>query len=282
MEQRRKIIISTGTEGEETLSTPHFDTEATLAAKPVVPLTEPVALPPTQPQNAYAVPHEASYSPRSTKGTEASTPWKRSTLILIILAAVSVGIASGLAIGLYQSRNKTSAPVVAQPAAVNETQQATTQIPAETTQLPQVKQPEQPPEMEEASADKETVARVPVEETDDDSIEKARREDRRTEERDDKRSDDKPAARDNPKRDEARVPARVERDRPVDYPVVDEREDKIERRERRREERREERRAERRRQREENSDGPLNFPRSAERARQEINRIRDIFEGRQP
>jgi hypothetical protein len=276
MEQRRKIVISTGTDGEETLSTPHFDVEATLAAKPVVPLTEPVE-PPTSPQNAYAaVPYTASYAPRAAKA--ASSPWKRSTLILIILAAVGVGIASGLAIGLYQSRNKTSAPVAAQPAAANETQQAATQIPAETTQLPQVKQPQQP-QIEEVAAENEERMTAPVEEPDDDSVEKARRADKRSDERDDKRDNDKQAARDNPKRDEERAPARVVvRERPSDTPVLDEREDRIERRERRREERR----AERRRQREENSDGPLNFPRSAERARQEINRIRDIFEGRQP
>lgn len=277
MEQRRKIVISTGTEGEETLSTPHFDAEATLAAKPVVPLSEPVAPPPI-PQNAY----DSAYAPRAAAAAS-STPWKRSTLILIILAAVTVGIASGLAIGLYQSRNRTSAaPVVAQPAAVNETQQSATQIPAETTQLPEVKQPEQQPELKEATAENETSVTPPVEEPDNDSVEKARRDDRRSDDRDEKRSDDKPSARDNARRDEERPPARVVRERPSDNPVVDEREDRIERRERRREERREERRAERRRQREENADGPFNFPRNAERARQEINRIRDIFEGRQP
>lgn len=279
MEQRRKIIISTGSEGEETLSTPHFDTEATLAAKPVVPLTEPIEPPPT-PQNAYAVPYAASYGPRAAAA--ASTPWKRSTLILIILAAVSVGIASGLAIGLYQSRNKTSTPVVAQPSAATETQQTTSQIPAETTQLPQVKQPEQQPEPEETTAQNETVNTPPIEETNNDSIEKARRDDSRSDEKEERRNNDKQAAREDSRRDEERAPARVVRERASDEPVIDEREDRIARRERRREERREERRAERRRQREENGDSPLNFPRSAERARQEINRIRDIFEGRQP
>ena len=41
MEEKDKIVISTGHEPEEGLETPHFDAEETLlAARPVVPLTE--------------------------------------------------------------------------------------------------------------------------------------------------------------------------------------------------------------------------------------------------
>jgi hypothetical protein len=75
------------------------------------------------------------------------------------------------------------------------------------------------------------------------------------------------------------------RDRRAPVPIFDERdeEDEDARRAERRERRREERRDERRRRREDDDDGgPVRVPRNVERARQEINRIRDIFEGRQP
>jgi hypothetical protein len=268
MEQRRKIIVQTGTEADETLSTPHFvDDEATLLARPVVPLAEPVEPPPDVYAESRA---DAAYAPRAAAEV---SPWKRSTLILIILAAVGVGVASGLAIGLYQSRQKApAAPVTMQPSVTEP--QATTQPQSEPMQSVRVNQPE---EQEEAEPEQETeIAAVPSDEetpernTKDNSDDEARREDKQT-------------ARENRKRDEERdAPAVVPDNVPADYSGVDEREDRIERRERRREERREARRAERRRQREEEGDAPLGVPRNVERARQEINRIRDIFEGRQP
>lgn len=267
MEQRRKIIVPTGAEADEELSTPHFDAEATLLARPVVPLTEPVE----PPLDVYMASNAAAaYAPRAAT----ASLWKRSTLILIILAAVSVGVLSGLAIGLYQSRRKApAAPVVARPT-TNEPEQATAQPQTEPVQAVRVNQPEeQEPETTEeaqipaATADKEK----PNKETKNDSADESRR-------------DDKQVARENRKRDEERVPPPapvVPDNSPADYSVMDERDVRIERRERRREERKEARRAERRRQREED-DGPSNIPRNVERARQEINRIRDIFEGSQP
>ncbi|MBD0324924.1 MAG: hypothetical protein ICV68_00750 [Pyrinomonadaceae bacterium] len=268
MEQRRKIIIPTGADPEETLSTPHFDTEATLSARPVVPLAEPVALPP---EDAYSVQQQvgAAYPPAPPT---ASSPWKRSTLILIILAAVGLGIASGLAIGLYQSRTtKASAPVVAQPSASDETQQAARQPEPQLEQPPVVNEPETPQPEEEVQIPPAPPVEEPESEPADDAVDN---------------DDDKQSSRENRKRDETRSTPPVDRDKPAVYdPDVierDEREERRARREERRERRREERREERRRQREQNEDDPLDVPRNIERARQEINRIRDIFEGRQP
>ncbi len=265
MEQRRKIIVPTGVEADETLTTPHFDAEATLLARPVVPLPEPVEPPP----DVYTPAHAAA---QANGASSAPSLWKRSTLIMIILAAVCVGIASGLAIGLYQSRQKapvaastTTTTAPAQPV-VSEPQQAEAQPQAEARQSARVEQPAEEETEEDASADdEETRGKEPKRRSDDDA-------------RDD--DDDKPVARDNRKRDEERAaPPVVVRERPVEIPDIDEREEK---RRERREQRREERREARRRQREENADGPVEFPRNVERARQEINRIRDIFEGRQP
>lgn len=249
MEQRRKIIIQTGTEPDETLSTPHFDTEATLAARPVVPLAGPAA------QQAYPVPRAG-----------ASSSWKRPTLILIVLFAVSLGVVSGLAIGYYQSRRKAPAaqPVATAPT-VDEPQQATVQPQPEPKQSTRAS--EQPEEVVKPETEAQTPVTLPDKETvTKDSSDEAERNDKR-------------AARDDANRDEERrVPPVVVRQEPAEYPIEDEREE----RRSRREERRERRREERRRQREENEDSPLRVPRHIERAQQQINRIRDIFEGRQP
>lgn len=266
MEQRRKIIVPTGAETDETLSTPHFDAEATLSARPVVPLTEAVE-PPAR--DIYSESHAAAYAP-----SVASSSWKRSTLILIILAAVCVGIASGLAIGLYQSSRKApAAQIVEQPSASEPQQQATTQPEPMQPVLVNQTEPEPEEEISVPTSDKET---------DDAAETKNSTETKNNSSDDEPERANKPVARDNPKRDEERVPPTVVRDRQPDDVVRDERDERMERRERRREERREERRAERRRQREESAGAPLEVPRNIERARQEINRIRDIFEGRQP
>lgn len=266
MEQRRKIIIPTAIEGDDALSTPHFDTEATLSARPVVPLSEPVA-PPAQ--TAYA----DSGSGRYAAGATVSS-WKRSTLILIVLTAVGVGIASGLAIGLYHSSQKVPAPVAAQ-SSVSEPQQpqppSAVQPQPEPTATPRVNPTVEPtPKLEEAIA--QTPAAPAVEEPKNRTGAKNKRDDN------ERQNEDRQAERDNPKRNEERVPPAVVRDRRVE----DDDEDIRDERRGRREQRREERRAERRRQRDEDDDGPSNVPRNVERARQEINRIRDIFEGRQP
>jgi hypothetical protein len=277
MEERRKIIIPTGADPEETLATPHFDAEATLSARPVVPLSEQAA-----PQNAYAMPR----GPGAASPAGAS-PWKRSTLIFIVLAAVSIGVASGLAIGLYQTRRKTPAPVATEPAA-SETQQAITQprSPAPTPEpAPRVKQ-EEP----EAVQQPEAEARIPVAPTDKEAkvkpTDEAKRNDgdnERDNGRDKDRDKDKQGARETRKRDEERAAQDSERDRPVERePITDARDETRDERRARREERQAQRREDRRRQREENGDNPLDVPRTVQRTQQQINRIRDIFEGRQP
>lgn len=268
MEQRRKIIIPTGSDPDETLSTPHFDTEATLSARPVVPLAEPGS---RTPGMAYASAGQgAAYKPRQS--VAASSPWKRSTLILIVLAAVSVGVASGLAIGFYQTRTKApAANVTAQPNASEQQQQATVQPAPEPQQSTRAQQPEAvvaPPaevQLPDAPAEKATKESATAKKSSDD----------------DAQPDDKQASRSQSRRDEERDAPVIARDRRADDDDViirDERDDRRARRERRREERREERR----RERGDDAYDPQNIPRPVERVRQSINRIRDIFEGRQP
>ena len=253
MEQRRKIIIPVGGDPQATIPAPHFDAEATLSAQPVVPLKE-QAEPPSY--NDYM-------RQRSAGNSRAASQWKRSTLILIVLAAIGIGVASGLAIGFYESRGRADASVVAPPAA-SEVQQATTQPRPEPTQSQRAKQPEQETEAQVPAAPPEQEAKK----NSSDEIQSA------DENQKEGREKNKQVARDNPKQPEERVPPAVERDRSADDPVADERDERRERRERRREERR--------RQREDDTIDPLNVPRNIKRAGQEINRIRDIFEGRQP
>lgn len=248
MEQRRKIIIPTGTDPEETLSPPHFDSEATLAAQRVVPLADEGAPPK---QHANAVTHGAPSAPR------AASSWKPSTLIVIVLVAVGMGVASGLAIGLYQSRRKPPVPVVAQPT-VSEARPATVQQQPEPTPEPtRVKQAE-------SEAEAQTPAAPPAQETKKDSANEPQT--------DGHDNDNKQVARANSKRTEEQVPPATVPDRSADNdPVADERQ-----------ERRERRREERRRQREEDADAPADVPRPVERMRRNIDRLREIFEGRQP
>ena len=98
MEERRKIIIPTGVDPEETLSRRYFDTEATLAARPVVPLSD------------------AAQAPASAVKPARARRW---LLPAAIAAAVAVGVAAGLAIGVYRYRQQPQAesPVAVRPLA---------------------------------------------------------------------------------------------------------------------------------------------------------------------
>jgi hypothetical protein len=131
MEEKNKIVISTGHEPEEGLETPHFDAEETLlAARPVVPLTEEAI--------------EAWQSSSSARAEVAAPPLAKRIpmLALVIIAAVSVGLASGLAIGLYQGRQKTASATAQSSSATTTTvDPRLKQKPAEEpgkTQLPSV------------------------------------------------------------------------------------------------------------------------------------------------
>ncbi|MGB7925418.1 MAG: hypothetical protein WCF57_19425 [Pyrinomonadaceae bacterium] len=122
MEEKDKIVISTGHEPEDELETPHFDAEETLlAARPVVPLT----------QEAIEASHS---SVRAADGARPLAARRVPVLALVIIAAVSVGLMSGLAIGLYQGRKQQpTTPVAAQPSSATTTVDTRVQKSAEET-----------------------------------------------------------------------------------------------------------------------------------------------------
>lgn len=132
MEQRRRIIITTGNEPEGALPTPHFDAEATLLARPVVPLTP-----------------DAVESARGTHAGAAKKPLARRfpLLALIVLVALGVGVAGGLAIGLYQNRRKTEPAVAAQPPTVAPTVNPRVTKPAQ--EVSRAQPPSAPPVVKE-------------------------------------------------------------------------------------------------------------------------------------
>ncbi|OLE53396.1 MAG: hypothetical protein AUG51_13265 [Acidobacteria bacterium 13_1_20CM_3_53_8] len=87
MEERRRIIIPTGVERDHSLPVPQFDTEATLLARPVVPLVE------------------------------AQRPARTNLLlVLVVVAASLVGAAAALAFDSFRNHTHQNAPVAQQPA----------------------------------------------------------------------------------------------------------------------------------------------------------------------
>src|SRR4051812_45571928 len=99
MEERRKIVIPLGAEPE----TPHFDAEETLlSARPVVPIA-----------NAESAPVF-----KHTAATTTRAPFYRRSLFLslIVIAAVGIGLAAGLAIARYRYLQRSVAPIATQPA----------------------------------------------------------------------------------------------------------------------------------------------------------------------
>ena len=247
MAERRKIVIQTGEGTDEPLPTPHFDAEATLTARPVVPLTD---------QDAYRMPH-GDYAGRAPKPF-----WKRPALLVaIVLAAVGVGVAAGLAIGIYRNRNAAKTPVATAPTPT-----------VENTDLRQTVEPMPTPPERIA-----TVSEQPEEKIENEAAVEPKEEEReRTPARNERKDNDDevsqpvvakpPVVRD-------KKPAKIE-----EYTIEDERAEREAERERRREERRAERRERRRRRDVEE----VSLPRGIERAGREVNRIREIFEGRQP
>ena len=235
MAERRKIIIPTGANTDESLPAPHFDAEATLSARRVVPLSE---------QETEQL-HYAHYAqPAAIKPF-----WRRPMIIaLLVLVAASLGVAAGFAIGIYKNRNANST-VNAQP----------TENPTQIAQQPQLTPTPQPRATVSPAKTGETPAEM------------------KGEERDDKDQDRKATVRNQPndkddKSDEVTPPPPpTARDKKRDDgnsgdQVFDEKQAERQRR-----------REERRRQRDE--DETLDVPHQIQRAR---DRIRDIFEGRQP
>jgi type IV secretory pathway VirB10-like protein len=250
MAERRKIVIQTGEGMDEPLPTPHFDAEATLTARPVVPLND---------QEARQVPY-GDYAGRAPKPF-----WKRPALLVaIVLAAIGVGVAAGLAIGLYRNRNAAETPL------------ATAPTPAvENTDLNQTVEPKPTPE-ERAALVPEQPEEEPAVEPKEDAVEPKEEERERTTARNERRDNDdneesQPVVA-KPPRARDRKPVKVD-----EYVIEDERAEREAEREQRREERRAARRERRRR-----GDNEISIPRGIQRAGREVDRIREIFEGRQP
>lgn len=101
MEDRRKIVIPTGAEEAEPLETPHFDTEAARAARPVVPLAATPAL-----SDAELPPRSVHYTQSELPPRTRLSPW---LLSLVILAAMSVGAALALALDYYRNHKSEDA-----------------------------------------------------------------------------------------------------------------------------------------------------------------------------
>lgn len=248
MAERRKIIIQTGAEPGEPLPTPHFDAEATLTARPVVPLTD---------QEAQQI-HYGNYAGRAG----AKPFWKRPALLaLIVLAAVGVGIAAGLAIGVYRNRQTAETPVATTPSSTVEE--------AEVNQT--VEQPQPTPPTEQAKA---AVPDEPEEETPAEPKVEERERTVRNERKDDDNNDARPPVVVKPPVVREKKPVKID-----EYVIEDGR---GEARRAENEQRREERRAERRDRRRRGREDDINIPRGIERGRREVDRIREIFEGRQP
>jgi cytoskeletal protein RodZ len=170
-------------------------------------------------------------------------------LAMVIIAAVCAGAAGGLAVALYQSRQATQAQVAAQPPSKTAVDTRFTQKPAEETsqtQLPSV----QPVPDTDKTTDEQTASS------------------RSTDSKTDVETTKRPAMRDEEADKKQASPPLAARKKPQDERVMDEIEQKKPK-------------PPKRRARHEEDMGD-NFPRQIERANQELNRIREIFEGTQP
>ncbi|MBV9957475.1 MAG: hypothetical protein JO360_03605 [Acidobacteria bacterium] len=114
MEERRKIVISTDFDPEETLSRQYFDTEATLTARPVVPLSDAEAAASSSAVSA-ALPASAATAvlPKQQSG-------RRWVVPAVIAAALVVGLVAGVGVIAYQrSRQPQTAQAGETPQAVS-------------------------------------------------------------------------------------------------------------------------------------------------------------------
>jgi type IV secretory pathway VirB10-like protein len=238
MERKTKIVIPVGGaskdavpasnfDGGATVPAPLFDEEATISARPVVPLTE------------------------ASKGLSSRFP----LLALVVVLAISAGVAGGFAIGVYRSRqNRATAATKTTTAATTLSTDATAQTPAG-EQLPVIaseKSPEPRPRATEAeNAPTERIVRdsKPSKDDDEQIIPPVEVRERAREKREQKREERREAA--------------------IKIKDDDERESKRQRKEQRRRARA-------------NDERDVDFNRQIERAGQEVNRIREIFEGQRP
>lgn len=255
MEDKDKIIISTGHEPEEELETPHFDAEETLlAARPVVPLTDEAI--------------EASQHKART-GFAAQTPARRIPILaLVIIAAVSVGLAGGLAIGLYQGRQQQqkTTPAAAQPSSATTTIDTRLQKPAEETDKTQS------PSVQTVADVNKTTEPVVVSQSESGQIVVP-------EEVPETRAN--PRVSDVPKSERQAAPDRKDDERPATLPLPAATRRKA-KEERAADDDGDKKQKSARRRRVFERDRDDDAPRRVERAGQELNRIRDIFEGARP
>lgn len=259
MEQRRKIIIPTG---KEPLETPHFDEEETLlSARPVVPLK-----PGTNGVKANNAPHRVVVPVVAAEPRPKKTP----VLALVIVAAVGIGIAAGFAIARYQTGRKSAAvPVASEPTAA--APKAETTVAQKPKPLESVEAPSVPAEKETQQTEPEVIPAS----------------DKKPEPSAQPEASDKPAERDRQTRDKdlpMTTPPIVPREKPrADKRESDQDQDQDEQdKEDRKRERREQRREQRRRERDDNDDSADLPGRMRRRAGEQVNRIREIFEGREP
>ncbi|MGB9178100.1 MAG: hypothetical protein WCB68_02550 [Pyrinomonadaceae bacterium] len=247
MEQRRKIVIQTGT---EPIEEPHFDAEATLSARPVVPLAESAVRESYESVQPYAVP-VSSITRRS--------PW---LLALLIAAAALAGAAGALAIDYLRSREPKEATVTAQPSATTATVAQPVAKPAEELKASdKVSKDAQPPVVNSVD-EKAPEKTAPVSTAN--AIEK----------KPEPESQPKASAatpKEEPSRKETKETAKSAkpRDKSEDERADNERE--------RKQQRREQRRA-----RIVDEYKPEDLPAGNRRAKEGVTRIRDIFEGRRP
>ncbi|MDQ3818203.1 MAG: hypothetical protein M3362_11065 [Acidobacteriota bacterium] len=176
--------------------------------------------------------------------------WKRPLVIaLVVIVAAGLGVAAGFAIGMYRNRQPAQTPAAnAQPS----TAESTNQVGEQPTPAPS-------PHARASAQEKPTETPAPAEPKAEERSPAARNET--------KNSDDEEASA------AASSKKRAGKDEDDNAAAADERQVERERR-------REARRSERRRQQDE--ENPVDLPRQMDRARQQVNRIREIFEGKQP
>lgn len=98
-------MIPTGAEDEGPLETPHFDTEAARAARPVVPLAG-------QSGELSPVPQSVHYTQSEPVRRARVSPW---LVGLVIVAAMSAGAAGALALDYYRNHKPEESQAAIQP-----------------------------------------------------------------------------------------------------------------------------------------------------------------------
>jgi hypothetical protein len=223
--------------------TPHFDAEETLlSARPVVPITSPGPAPVFN----------------SSQGATRAPLYRRSAFLpLIVIAAIGIGLVAGLGIARYRYVQRSAAPVAAKPAPAPVTSNTPA---AATVQPPKDEQQSQTPALPEVKTEEEKTDEVAAKADDNGRTATPGASEKTTESSGDKSAADR--------EDNAKTPATAPRDKKRTGDDEEEEEAVPARAQRR------ERRVRNR------NDETVDIPRRIERASEQINRIREIFEGR--